>query len=184
MKLILLGAPGAGKGTQAAQLKDHFSLPHISTGDMLREAVAAKTSLGQKADEYMSAGRLLPDDLVVDLMAERLQKPDCENGFLLDGFPRTVGQAEALDKFLKADGQHIDAVLNLEVPQEVLTERLLARKRADDKAETIKERLKVYEAQTAPLVDFYQQQALLKSVLGVGTVEEIFARLVGSVTAS
>lgn len=181
MNLIILGAPGAGKGTQAALLKESFSIPHISTGDMLRAAVETQTPLGKKADEYMSAGQLLPDDLIVDLMGERLNESDCQKGFLLDGFPRTVGQAIALDKMLTGNQKEIDAVLNLEVPEEVLVERLLARKRADDQEDTIRERLKVYHAQTAPLVEFYEKRGLLKSVAGVGTIEEITQRLLESV---
>ena len=178
MNLILLGAPGAGKGTQAAKLKDHYRLPHISTGDMLREAAKAKTPLGIEADKYMSAGKLLPDHLIIDLMEERLKQPDCQQGFLLDGFPRTVGQAESLGQMLERNGKHLDAALNLQVPDEILMERLLARKRADDKEATIRERLKVYYDQTAPVVKFYEARSKLRQVEGVGTMDDIFSRLV------
>jgi adenylate kinase len=178
MNLILLGAPGAGKGTQAAKLKEKYQLPHISTGDMLREAVAAKTPLGQEADKYMSAGKLLPDILIIDLMEERLKQSDCQKGFLLDGFPRTVGQAESLAQMLLRNGMELDAALNLQVPDEVLMERLVSRKRADDNPETIRERLKVYYDQTAPVVNFYADRSQLRQVDGVGSMDEIFSRLV------
>ncbi|MDX1386364.1 MAG: adenylate kinase [bacterium] len=177
MNLIILGAPGAGKGTQAVRLKEKLGLPHISTGDMLREAAQAKTPLGIEAEKFMSAGKLLPDDLVVGLIEERLEKSDSGPGFLLDGFPRTVSQADSLGKMLESHGKKIDAALNLEVPEEELVERLMARKRADDKEETIRERLRVYYDQTAPVVDYYDQRSLLKRVEGVGSMEEIFGRL-------
>lgn len=177
MNLIILGAPGAGKGTQATRLKEKLDIPHISTGDMLREVAEAKTPLGLAAEKYMSAGKLLPDDLVVEMIEERLQKPDCQKGFLLDGFPRTTAQAEALEEMLAKHEQPIDAALMLEVPEGELLKRLLARKRADDKEETIRERLKVYGDQTAPVIGFYESRSRLKRVEGVGTMDEIFGRL-------
>jgi adenylate kinase len=182
MNLIILGAPGAGKGTQAVRLKEKLGIPHISTGDMLREAAQAKTPLGIEAEKYMSAGKLLPDDLVVGLIEERLQKADSKKGFLLDGFPRTTAQAEALEKMLAKHRQSIHGALLLDVPQEELLKRLLARKRADDKEETIKERLRVYEDQTAPVVDYFGKRSLLRRVKGVGDMEEIFGRLMEAVT--
>lgn len=181
MNLLILGAPGAGKGTQAGRLKETLGIPHISTGDMLREAAQAKTPLGVEAEKYMSAGKLLPDDLVVGLIEERLQRPDCKKGFLLDGFPRTTAQAEALERMLTKHGQAIEGALMLDVPQEELLKRLIGRKRADDKEETIRERLRVYENQTAPVVEYYGKRSLLKRVHGLGSMEEIFGRLMEAV---
>ncbi len=186
MRIILLGAPGAGKGTQAQFLSKHFNIPQISTGDMLRAAIAAGTELGKKAKEYMDAGQLVPDDVIVGLVKERIAQPDCQNGFLLDGFPRTVAQADAL----KAAGVPIDAVIEIDVPDDVIVERLSGRRvhpasgrtyhivynppkqdgiddvtgepliqRDDDKPETIRKRLAVYHEQTAPLVDYYRREA-------------------------
>jgi len=182
MNLIILGAPGAGKGTQAVRLKEKLGIPHISTGDMLREAAQAKTPLGLEAEKYMSAGKLLPDDLVVGLIEERLQKADCKKGFLLDGFPRTVAQAEALDKMLSRHKQSIHGALLLDVPEEELLKRLLARKRADDKEETIRERLRIYGDQTAPVIDYFGKRDLIKRIKGIGDMEEIFGRLMEAVT--
>jgi adenylate kinase len=181
MNLIILGAPGAGKGTQAARLKEKLGIPHISTGDMLREAAQAKTPLGIEAEKYMSTGKLLPDDLVVGLIEERLKKNDCKNGFLLDGFPRTTAQADALDRMLAKHGHAIKGALMLDVPQEELVTRLISRKRADDKEETIRERLKVYQDQTAPVIQYYGNKSLLKRVQGWGGMDEIFGRLVEAV---
>lgn len=182
MNLVILGAPGAGKGTQALRLKDHLGIPHISTGDMLRDAAQARTPLGIEAEKYMNAGQLLPDEVVVGLIEERLEHPDCQKGFILDGFPRTTSQAESLGKMLEKHGRKIEAAINLEVPEEELVKRLLARKRQDDREETIRERLRVYYDQTAPVIDFYKKLNLLKVVEGVGSMEEIFARLVAVVS--
>jgi adenylate kinase len=182
MNLILLGAPGAGKGTQAARLQQRFGIPQISTGDMLRAAKEAGTPLGKQAAKYMSAGKLLPDPLIVELMGERLQQPDCRKGYILDGFPRTVAQAEALDEMLKKKVSGIDAAINLEVPEEELVKRLLARKREDDKEATIRKRLKVYYDQTAPVVEYYRERSLLKRVVGTGTMDEIFERLAHTIS--
>jgi adenylate kinase len=181
MNLIILGPPGAGKGTQAIRLKEKLGVPHISTGDMLREAAQAKTALGVEAEKYMSEGKLLPDDLVVGLIEERLQKPDCKKGFLLDGFPRTTAQAEALERMLAKHGESIEGALMLDVPQEELLKRLITRKRADDREETIRERLRVYQDQTAPVVQYYGKKSLLKRVQGMGAMEEIFGRLMEAV---
>ncbi|MEM6450910.1 MAG: adenylate kinase [Cyanobacteria bacterium P01_D01_bin.105] len=176
-RLIFLGPPGAGKGTQALKLSESCEVPHISTGDILRSAVKAKSELGQKAESYMSAGELVPDDLILDLIRERLAQKDTDNGWLLDGFPRNVEQAEFLSRLLEDIGQSCDSVINMEVPDDVLVERMLARGRADDKEDVIRNRLVVYRQQTEPLVEFYKGQALLKSVDGAQTMDEVTADL-------
>lgn len=165
-RLIFLGPPGAGKGTQAKVLSENCNVPHISTGDILRAAVKAKTELGQKAEGYMSAGKLVPDDLILDLVRERLGQEDTVNGWLLDGFPRTVEQAEFLNKLLDEIGQSCEFVINLEVPDDVLVARMLERGRADDKEEVIRTRLDVYRKETEPLIAFYRGRQQLKSVDG------------------
>lgn len=165
-RLIFLGPPGAGKGTQAKVLSESCKVPHISTGDILRSAVKAKTELGKKAEGFMSAGELVPDDLILDLIRERLGQEDTKNGWLLDGFPRNVEQAEFLDKLLGEIGQSCDVVINLEVPDDVLVERMLSRGRADDKEDVIRNRLEVYREQTEPLITFYKGQEQIKSVDG------------------
>ncbi|MCB1214171.1 MAG: adenylate kinase [Deltaproteobacteria bacterium] len=180
MRLVLLGAPGAGKGTQAQRLKEKFKIPHLSTGEMLRDARAKQSPLGIEADSYMQRGQLVPDQVVIGLMKERLSQPDCLHGYLLDGFPRTVAQAESLDKLLAETNKPLNAVLNLEVKEPELMTRLLARKREDDQEETIRARLKVYAEQTAPLIDFYKKKGVLRSVLGMGSMDEIFERLIQS----
>lgn len=208
MNLILLGPPGAGKGTQSQLLKEKLHIPQISTGDILREARKNKTELGLKADSYMSAGKLVPDEVVIGIVEERLQKPDCQSGYILDGFPRTVAQAEALKSLLAEHGFHIDAVLNVIVEDEELIERLAGRRickncganfhvkfkapqnentcdecrgelyqRDDDQVETIHKRLEVYKEQTAPLIEYYGSEGLLKNIEGVGSPSEIFQRI-------
>jgi adenylate kinase len=177
MRIVFIGPPGAGKGTQAQLLVDGYRLAHLSTGDMLRAARAAQTELGKKADQYMSAGALVPDELIIALIAERLARPDCQAGYLLDGFPRTLAQAEALDDMLDRSGTPLDAVLELRVPEEELFRRLAGRGRADDNPEVIRQRLVAYREQTAPLLDYYARRGLLRSVDGLGTVEDIFARI-------
>jgi len=181
MRLILLGGPGAGKGTQAARLKDTYGLPHISTGEMLREAKSSGTELGKKASEYMNAGKLLPDDIILGIINERLSEPDTRSGFLFDGFPRTIPQAEGLDALLEKRGESLDAVISIEVSDEIVTDRLLKRAeiegRADDNSETIKNRLAVYYEQTEPLKEYYRNCGILKSVDGVGTIDDIFGRI-------
>jgi adenylate kinase len=181
VKLVLLGGPGAGKGTQAVVLREHFGIVHISTGEVLREARAAGTELGKKAAGYMDAGKLLPDDIILGIVREKLAMPEMNKGFLFDGFPRTIPQAEGLEKMLKEIGKSLDAVISIEVPDELVITRLLRRAeiegRPDDNRETIENRLKVYYEQTAPLKEFYEKRGLLKSVDGTGTVDNVFVRV-------
>ena len=165
-RLIFLGAPGAGKGTQAASLADLYQIPHVSTGDILRAAVANQTSLGIQAKTYMDSGDLVPDQLVVELIRERLAQSDAQSGWILDGFPRTVPQAEFLDELLHAIHQPYDHVINFDVPDNVLVKRLLGRGRADDTEEIIRNRLKVYRDKTAPLISFYQDRDRLVQMNG------------------
>jgi len=177
MRIVFIGPPGAGKGTQAERIVDTYRLAHLSTGDMLRAARDAKTETGQKADQYMSRGQLVPDDVIVAIIAQRLTEPDCRGGYLLDGFPRTIAQAEALDAMLRSQRTPLDAVLELDVPEDELFRRLAGRGRTDDKPEVISQRLVAYRQQTAPLLEYYSKQGLLKKINGLGSVEEIFARV-------
>jgi adenylate kinase len=211
--VIFIGPPGAGKGTQAKRLCDKLGVPQISTGDMLREARAAGTELGRRADEFMSAGKLVPDELVIDLVDERLRRPDASKGFVLDGFPRTVPQAEALDRLLKKLGRQINHVVLLEVPDALIVERITGRRvgettgriyhikydpppfpdrgeggerllvRNDDREDVVKARLASYAAQTAPLIAYYANKGLLRRVDGVGSLDEVSSRLFHSVGA-
>ena len=200
MNIVLLGAPGAGKGTQAQKLVEEFGVAHISTGDLLRAAVKAGTKLGVKAKEYMDAGQLVPDKLVVDLVKERRAADDAKKGFILDGFPRNTAQAVTLDSALADMGLSLDAALLVDVKAEVIVERLSSRRtcrdcgytapagvnvcpscggemyqRDDDKPETIQNRLNVYESQTAPLVEYYKGKGLLKAVDGDRPVDDVYA---------
>jgi adenylate kinase len=177
MRIVFIGPPGAGKGTQAAKMIETYKVAHLSTGDMLRAARDAKTEVGLKADKYMSAGQLAPDEIIIDIIGERLALPDCEKGCLLDGFPRTIAQAEALDTLLESKGTPLDVVLELRVPEDELFQRLSGRGRADDKPEVIRQRLVAYRCQTEPLLAYYTQKGLLKTIDGLGTVEEIFERV-------
>ena len=177
MRIVFIGPPGAGKGTQAQKIVERYMIAHLSTGDMLRAARDAKTPLGLKADEFMSRGELVPDDIIIDLIRERLQSLDCRRGYLLDGFPRTIAQAEALDAMLASQNTPLDVVLELQVPEDELFRRLAGRGRADDKPEVIRQRLVAYRTQTEPLLDYYRRKNLLRSVDGVGTVDEIFERI-------
>ncbi len=176
MRIVFIGPPGAGKGTQAERLIETYHMAHLSTGDMLRAARDAQTDVGKKADEYMSAGQLVPDEIIVGVIADRLQEPDCQGGYLLDGFPRTIAQAEALDLLLAEKGTPLDVVLELRVPEEELFTRLAGRGRADDTPDVIRQRLVAYRQQTEPLLEYYGQRSLLQTVDGLGTVEDIFDR--------
>jgi len=177
MRLIFIGPPGAGKGTQAERVLAYLKIAHLSTGDMLREAVQKQTPEGLSAKQYMDRGDLVPDEVVVAIVARRLSEPDCAAGCLLDGFPRTVAQAESLDKMLAGSGQPLDGVIELRVDEEALVKRLASRGRADDQPDVIRQRLVAYRKQTEPLLDFYRQQGLLHSVDGLGTPDEVFARI-------
>ncbi|NJR70747.1 MAG: adenylate kinase [Synechococcales cyanobacterium CRU_2_2] len=185
-RLIFLGAPGAGKGTQATVVAQDRQIAHISTGDILRAAVAAKTELGQQADTYMSRGDLVPDELVLGLVKQRLQEADAQAGWILDGFPRNAAQAEALDSLLADIGQSPDHAINLDVPDEILVARLLdrgqAQGRKDDTEEVIRHRLRVYREQTAPLIDFYELVGKLVSVNGDAPVEAVTHHLISLIS--
>jgi adenylate kinase len=177
IRLIFLGAPGAGKGTQAKEIAALYHIPHISTGDILREAVAQKTALGMKAKEYMEQGLLVPDQLVVDLIRDRLNHSDAQKGWILDGFPRTVIQADFLDQLLTEIQQPYNAAVNFDVPDEVLVERLLGRGRQDDTEDVIRRRLQVYHEQTSPLIDFYSNRQKLLNVNGNLSMEQVTAEV-------
>lgn len=172
-RLIFLGPPGAGKGTQAQIVADNHKIPHVSTGDILRAAVAQQTPLGQQAKDFMNRGELVPDALILDLIKDRLSYEDATDGWILDGFPRNVNQAAFLEKLLEKLNQSADCVLNLKVPDEVLVTRLLARKRKDDNESTIRRRLEVYHQDTVPVIDFYQTREILKTINGDQTMEEV-----------
>jgi adenylate kinase len=176
-RLILFGPPGAGKGTQAVALSTRFAVPHISTGDLFRAAVSEQTPLGVKAKGYLDRGELVPDELVIDMIRERLVQPDTQAGWLLDGFPRTVPQAHALDDLLSSIHQGLDRVVNLQVPDGFLVERLLGRGRQDDSEEVIRRRLQVYHNQTAPLTRFYGDRHQLTDIDGSATVESVTAAI-------
>ena len=208
-RVVLLGPPGAGKGTQAKLLEDRFAARQISTGDILRKAVAEQTPLGKQASEYIRRGELVPDRLIIDLVADRLKEKDCEQGFVLDGFPRTIAQAQSLEEILEKMGLGLDCVLSVQVPHKLIVERLSGRRtckgcgalyhlvfdppkaagtcnrcgaelfqRDDDREETVTNRLKVYDDQTAPLVSYYRERSLLREIDGVGEVEAIGKRVV------
>jgi len=179
MRLILLGPPGAGKGTQAQRLVARRGVAQLSTGDMLRAAVAAGTPTGARAKAIMERGELVPDDVMIDIIADRLDRPDTAKGFILDGFPRTIAQAEALSDLLARKNQRLDAVIEITVDEGKLLDRIEGRARetggarADDTAETLSKRLAVYHAQTAPVADYYRDKGMLRQVHGMGTVEEV-----------
>ncbi len=208
MNLILLGPPGAGKGTQAQRIVAHYHIPQISTGDILRAAVKQASPLGMRAKGYMDRGELVDDEVVIGIIEERLKAPDCQTGFILDGFPRTTPQAEALQSILSKLGKRIDHVLNIEVETEELVRRLTGRRtcrecgamfhilfrppredhlcdrcggslyqREDDREETIRTRLEAYEKQTAPLIRYYREKGLLRSILGLGEEDQIFEQI-------
>ncbi len=178
IRVVFLGPPGAGKGTQAVRVAEKYNVPHISTGDILRAAVSEGTELGKLAKSYMDKGELVPDDVIIGIIRERLSQPDVkENGFILDGFPRTLPQAEALDKMLSELKMPLDRVVYLNVDDEEIVKRLLARGRADDTEEVIRNRLEVYRKQTAPLIDYYSEKCLLVEIYGVGDIEEITRKI-------
>ena len=176
-RLIFLGPPGAGKGTQAEILSDFYDIPHISTGDILRAAVNHQTPLGNKAKGYMDRGELVPDELILDLIEERLLQSDAAKGWILDGFPRNVAQAKFLDTLLSKLNLAADCVLNLAVPDEELISRLLSRQRQDDNEATIRRRLEVYRRDTIPVIDFYQEQNKLQTIDGNVSMEEVTTAL-------
>lgn len=209
MRLILLGPPGAGKGTQAKRVIEEFDIPHISTGDIFRKNIKEKTELGQKVEGLLAEGKLVPDELTIEIVWDRLDQEDCKNGFLLDGFPRTIPQAEALDEGLAKRGLKLDRVLNIDVDKDSLVKRLSGRRvcpncgasyhidnnppkvegicdvcqtpiiqREDDKEQTVLDRIKVYDSQTKPLVDFYNKQDLVFTVDGTLPIDEITSKLV------
>lgn len=181
-RLLMLGPPGAGKGTQAALLCRAIGIPHVSTGAMLRDHVGRDTELGARAKEIMDAGDLVPDDIMIGMVDERLGADDSACGFLLDGFPRTRPQAEALDEVLGPD-RALEAVINLDAAAEEVVQRILARGRSDDTENTVRNRIAVYEEQTAPLIEFYEARGVLTRVDGVGAIDEVLARVVAVLAA-
>ncbi|MFN7136861.1 MAG: adenylate kinase [Thermomonas sp.] len=187
MRLVLLGAPGSGKGTQAARLKDFLQVPHISTGDLLRAEVAAGTPLGRQAGEVMARGDLVSDEILLGMLKDRLSREDARNGFILDGYPRNLAQAAALDALLASLGQTFDAAVQLAVDNEQIIARLAGRAqaegRADDTPESVRHRLKVYDEKTAPVIEFYRQHGQLTVVDGVGSLDEVFTRIVEAIQA-
>lgn len=205
MKIVILGAPGAGKGTQAERIAEKYQIPHISTGDIFRANIKAGTELGKKAKEFMDQGLLVPDSLTVDLVMDRINKEDCKNGYILDGFPRTIPQAEKLTEALKAENSALDYAIDVDVPDENIINRMSGRRaclkcgmtyhisyaapkqdgvcdkcgadlvlREDDKPETVKKRLDVYHTQTQPLIDYYRNENILRSVDGTQDMEDVF----------
>ena len=212
MRFILLGPPGAGKGTQAVRLAERFNVPHVATGDLLRFAVEWKTDIGKLAKSYMDEGELVPDEIVLELLRTRLSRADSADGFVLDGFPRNPAQADALEANLKEIGQKLDAVVSLEVPDDLIVQRLSSRwscatcgrtfnrppdaggtcpydgmtlfQRSDDRPEVIRKRLNVFHAQTAPLIAYYEKRGLLVHVDGVGTLDEVEERIAKALEAA
>ena len=185
MRLVLLGAPGSGKGTQATRLKEHLQVPHISTGDLLRAEVAAGSRLGLEAKEVMARGELVSDAILLGMLEDRFSRPDTANGFILDGYPRNLAQADALDKLLSRIGQPFDYAVQLEVPTELLVERIAGRAkaegRADDSPDAVRKRLQIYNDSTAPVVEYYRQHGQLKVVDGVGSLDDVFNRIVEAI---
>ena len=179
MNIILFGPPGAGKGTQAEKMVTHFEIPHLSTGNIFRENIKNETELGKKVKSIMADGRLVPDETVVELVVDELSKDKYRNGVILDGFPRTVNQAESLDYFFAASGKEVDAFITLTVPEDELVIRILSRGqgRADDTPKKIKTRLQVYHDETEPVLNHYQKKGSVIEIDGIGSIEEIFNRI-------
>ena len=185
MRLVLLGPPGSGKGTQATRLKEYLQVPHISTGDLLRAEVAAGSPLGLQAKEVMARGELVSDAILLGMLEDRFSRDDTRVGFILDGYPRNLAQADALGKLLEKLGQKFDAAVQLDVPTELLVERIAGRAaaegRADDNPESVRKRLQVYTDQTAPVIEYYRQHGELTTVDGVGSLDEVFNRIVEAI---
>ncbi|MBI2826798.1 MAG: adenylate kinase [Planctomycetia bacterium] len=181
MRIVFVGPPGAGKGTQSQRLVERLAIAHLSTGDMLREARQKQTKVGRLAEEYMAAGKLVPDELVLALVGERITSPDCARGVLFDGFPRNVKQAEELDAMLAERRMAIDMALELAVDDEEVIRRLAGRGRPDDEPRVVAERLKTYWGQTRPLLDYYRGRGILETVRGDGTIDQVFARVLKAV---
>jgi adenylate kinase len=185
MRIVLLGAPGSGKGTQAARLKHELKLAHISTGDLLRAEVKAGSPLGLKAKAIMEAGQLVSDAILLGMLEDRLAHADVRDGFILDGYPRTLGQCEGLESLLKRIGQPLDCAVLLNVPEQMLLDRVAGRAaaegRKDDTPETVRERLTVYQSQTAPVVEHFRELGCLVEVDGVGAMDEVYARIVAAI---
>ena len=179
-RLVMLGAPGSGKGTQAEKLSGELAVPAVSTGEMLREAVAAGTELGRRVEAIMESGDLVDDATMAEVVAARLDQPDAAGGYLLDGYPRTLDQAAALDEILERQDSRLDAVLFIDVPEVELIRRALARRRADDNEETIRTRLMVYRDKTEPLVDLYRRRGQLREINGHQTIDEVAAEILGA----
>ncbi len=182
MRLLIIGPQGAGKGTQATRLCEELSIPHVSTGDLFRANIGAGTDLGVQAQRYLDAGELVPDDVTQRMVADRLARPDAEGGFLLDGFPRNIGQAQWLADLLEQRNTPVDVVVVLTAPDEVLTERMLARGRDDDTPEAIRTRLEIYHSETQPLIEWYGDKVV--QVDGDGSVDEVHARVLAAVGVS
>lgn len=179
--MLFIGPPGAGKGTQAGRVAEKLGIPHVSTGDMFRDHVARGTELGKKVEAIMAAGDYVPDEVTVAMLEERISQPDAEEGFILDGFPRTEAQVASLDRLLEEDG--LDTVVVFEVDENELIERLIARGRADDNQETIRTRFRIYQEQTQPLIDTYEERGLTIYVNGIGDVEEVTERILEKLNA-